>query len=162
VARCLIVGCGCRGRLLAGELRLRGHVVRGTTRRPDSLAEIEAAGAEAVLADPDRVSTLFPALDHVSVVVLLLGTASGDAESLSALFGTRLQMLMHKALDTTVRGVVFEAAGTVSAEQLAAGEAVVRAACEASRIPYAAIRAAPHSPAWSAEAAGAVESVLAA
>jgi uncharacterized protein YbjT (DUF2867 family) len=161
VARVLIVGCGCRGRVLAAALRERGHVVRGTTRRPEAIAAIEAAGAEAVLADPDRVATVFAALDHISVLVLLLGTARGSEEQLTALFGTRLEMLMHKAIDTTARGVAFEAAGTVPADRLAAGAAVVRGACVGSRIPYAEIGSAPDSASWPDDALAAVEVALA-
>jgi uncharacterized protein YbjT (DUF2867 family) len=160
VARCLIVGCGCRGRSLAVALQERGHVVRGTTRQPESLTAIESAGAEPLLADPDRIATLFPALDHVSVIVLLLGSASGPEQSLTALFGTRLEMLMHKALDTTVRGVVFEAAGAAGTKLLGAGAEVVRAACDGSRIPYALIEAEPGSEHWRDHAVAAVEATL--
>ena len=77
VARCLIIGCGCRGLALAGALRAAGHAVRGTTRDPGRRAEIEAAGAEAFVGDPDRVATLAPALEHVGVACVLLGSASG-------------------------------------------------------------------------------------
>ena len=46
MARVLIVGCGCRGRALAADLRGAGHAVRGTTRDPGRTAAIAAAGAE--------------------------------------------------------------------------------------------------------------------
>jgi len=161
LARCLIVGCGCRGRALAGELRRRGHVVRGTTRRAEHLAEIEGAGAEAVLADPDRVATLAPALDQVGVACILLGSASGSAEQLRALHGPRLEMLLVRVLDTTVRGVVYEARGSVAREILDAGAAIVRGACEASKIPYSLLDADPaEHQRWLAVAARAVESNL--
>ena len=63
MARVLIVGCGCRGRALAAALVDEGHAVRGTTRaRGVGSPAIEAAGAEAVLADPDRLATLLPHL----------------------------------------------------------------------------------------------------
>ena len=88
-------------------------MVRGTSRQTGRLGEIEAAGAEAVQADPDRLATLVPALDHVGVVIVLLGSADGDPDSLSALHGPRLEALVAKLLDTTVRGVVYEAAGFV-------------------------------------------------
>jgi uncharacterized protein YbjT (DUF2867 family) len=162
VARCLIVGCGCRGRSLAAELSARGHLVRGTTRDPAALGAIEAAGAEAIVADPDRMATLVPALDHVSVVVLLLGTAAGEPGRVAELHGSRLEMLLHKLLDTTVRGLVYEAAGTVRAEVLAAGAALVSGACETSRIPYALITTDPGAGEWLTEGLGAVERVLAA
>jgi Trk K+ transport system NAD-binding subunit len=43
LARCLIIGCGCRGRMLARELVKDGHAVRGTTRDRARLAAIEEA-----------------------------------------------------------------------------------------------------------------------
>jgi hypothetical protein len=105
-------------------------VVRGTTRRPERCAEIEAAGAEAVVADPDRVATLAPALAGVAVVCVLLGSASGSAEQLAALHGPRLEMLLSRILDTPVRGFVYEQA---------AGAELVSATCGRSRIPYAVV-----------------------
>ena len=163
MARCLIIGCGCRGRALATELVARGHVVRGTTRDEARLAESEAAGADPLLGDPDRVATLKPALDHVSVVCILLGFAAGSAEQLEALHSTRLQMLLHNALDTTVRGVVYEAAGSVDAGVLERGAAIVRHACETSRIPYRLLSGAldyTEWERWALDVADAVEGVL--
>jgi nucleoside-diphosphate-sugar epimerase len=161
LARCLIVGCGCRGRALASELRRRGHVVRGTTRRAEQLAEIEGAGVEAVLADPDRVATLALALDHVGVACILLGSASASADQLRALHGPRLEMLLVRVLDTTVRGVVYEASGSVPGEVLGAGAAIVRGACATSQIRYSLLDADPADHrSWLAAAARAVESTL--
>ncbi|HWF35957.1 MAG TPA: hypothetical protein VG295_11300, partial [Solirubrobacteraceae bacterium] len=77
MARILIVGCGCRGQQLAGELRAAGHAVRGTTRDPGRQPAIEAAGAEPFVADPDRVGTLIPAFAGVAVMCLLLASAAG-------------------------------------------------------------------------------------
>jgi hypothetical protein len=95
--------------------------VRGTTRERARLAEIEATGAEPVLADPDRVATLIEALDHVTVVCILLSSATGPPEQLRALHGSRLEMLLTKLIDTTARGVVYEARGTVGDRVLAEG-----------------------------------------
>ncbi|MBV9197015.1 MAG: hypothetical protein JO168_23000 [Solirubrobacterales bacterium] len=165
MARCLIIGCGCRGRLLARELIGRGHAVRGTTRDPAGRAAIEATGAEAVLADPDRVVTLTPALEHVAVSYILFASARTrpGAPELTALHGTRLQMLLTRMLDTTVRGIIYEARGSVDGGVLARGAARVRAFCEDSRIPYVLLDADPAKPgAWVQEAAGAAERVLAA
>jgi uncharacterized protein YbjT (DUF2867 family) len=162
LARCLIIGCGCRGRLLARELIAAGHAVRGTTRAPGCREAIEATGAEAVIADPDRVVTLAPALEHVVIAYVLLGSASApDPAAISALHGTRLQMLLHKMLDTTVRGIVYEAAGSVEPAILEAAAAQVIAFCEDSRIPYVLLRADPrhHTP-WLAEAVAAAEQLL--
>jgi uncharacterized protein YbjT (DUF2867 family) len=143
VARCLIVGCGCRGLELTRRLRADGHAVRGTTRRPEHVPEIEAAGAEAFVGDPDRVATLARSLSQVGVACLLLGSATGTAEQLGALHGTRLEMLVEQMLDTTVRGIVYEAAGSVAPEILHAGAERVRHACERSLIPYVLLTADP-------------------
>jgi nucleoside-diphosphate-sugar epimerase len=162
VARVLIVACGCRGTALGRELIARGHAVRGTTRRPERVAELERAGIEAVLADPDRIATLFPAFDHVAVACVLLGGATGEPESLAALHGTRLDMMLTKLLDSTVRGIVYETAGGIPQAVLAEGARRVRAFCEDSRIPYALLGAAPHdADGWIGSAAEAVDGVLA-
>jgi nucleoside-diphosphate-sugar epimerase len=159
LARCLIIGCGCRGQALARELVARGHAVRGTTRDPARAAAIESAGAEAVVADPDRVATVAPALEHVGAAVILLGSAVGSGEAVAALHGSRLDMLLSRMLDSTVRGIVYEATGSVGASITASGAQRVRAFCEDSRIPYALLDAPPD--AWPEGAADAVERVLA-
>jgi threonine dehydrogenase-like Zn-dependent dehydrogenase len=161
LARCLIIGCGCRGLALARQLRAGGHAVRGTTRDPGRRAEIEAAGAEAYIGDPDVVGTLAPALAHVGVTCLLLGSAVGTRSQLAALHDTRLDMLLERMLDTTVRGVVYEAAGSIDAELLQHGAERVRYACERSLIPYVLLTAEPSDhPAWLAAAGDAVQRAL--
>ena len=161
MARCLIIGCGCRGRSLARELVAQGHAVRGTTRDPAGAREIEAAGAEAVVGDPDVVGTLARSLEHVSVACVLLGSAVGSPEQLAALHGTRLEMLLARMLDTTVRGVVYEAAGSVDRDVLDAGAALVRRAARTpgSRTRCSAPTLADHR-AWTAAAVAAVHSTL--
>jgi hypothetical protein len=129
--------------MLARELRARGHAVRATTREPGQLAAIEAAGAEGVLADPDRVATLVAALEHVTVACILLGSASGAADQLAALHGSRLEMLLTKMVDTTVRGVVYEACGTVDPGVLSGGAGRVRAFGERSLAGWALLEADP-------------------
>jgi nucleoside-diphosphate-sugar epimerase len=131
VARVLIVGCGCRGRELAAELTRRGHAVRGTTRDPSRATAIEAAGAEAVVADPDRLATLLPQVAGVSAVCWLLGSATGRPE----LHGDRLKGFLERLVDTPVRSFVYEAAGSAGAEPLARGAAIVREASAVWRIP---------------------------
>src|SRR5690349_23224551 len=116
LARVLILGCGCRGRELVRSLTAEGHLVRGTTRKEANLGAIEAAGAEAVVADPYRLSTVTPLLFGVSVVVWPFGTASGTDEEIEAVHGPRLETLLTKLVDSGVRGLVYEAAGTVPQE----------------------------------------------
>jgi len=164
MARVLIVGCGCRGQALTRALRARGHAVRGTTRRPAAVAAIEAAGGEAWVGDPDRVATLTYALDGVTVLCWLLGSARGSDAQLDALHGTRLQMLLERSVDTTVRGLLYEAAGSAAGPEgarLAAGAETVRAACGRSEIPYALLREPPDDPdRWLAAALRAIDGLL--
>jgi nucleoside-diphosphate-sugar epimerase len=161
VARCLIVGCGCRGLELARALRSAGHPVRGTTRDDARRAEIEASGAEPFVGDPNVVGTLAPALAHVGVACILLGSATGTEEQLAALHGTRLDMLLERMLDTTVRGVVYQAAGSVGPVLLGTGADRVRYACERSLIPYEILTADPATDeGWVTQAVQAVERAL--
>ncbi len=135
--------------------------MRGTTRDPGRRSQLAAAGVEAFVGDPDRVGTLAPALAHVGVVCLLLGSATGEPEQLRALHGTRLEMLLERMLDTTVRGVVYECSGTVDRAVLADGAGRVRRACERSLIPYAMLSADPGDPdGWSVAAVAAVNGAL--
>jgi hypothetical protein len=123
MARVLIVGCGCRGRELAGALAAEGHAVRGTTRDSARRAAIEAAGAEAVVADPDRLATMIPAIEGVSVICWLMGTAADPP-----LHGPRLESMLEHIVDTPARGLVYETGGE---ERPAA-----RAACERMAATY--------------------------
>lgn len=162
MARVLIVGCGCRGQALARALRARGHAVRGTTRSAARAAEVEAAGAEVWVGDPDRVATIHYALADVTILCWLMGSARGSAEQLEALHGSRLRMLLERTIDTTVRGLLYEAAGTVDPALLAAGGETVRAACGKSEIPHALLTADPADhEAWLDAALAAVDELLA-
>jgi hypothetical protein len=70
-------------------------------------------------------------------------------------------MLLDRTIDTTVRGVVYEAAGTVPAEVLEAGGALVARACSYSEIPFRVIDTAPADPgAWLAAMLEAVQGLL--
>jgi glycine/D-amino acid oxidase-like deaminating enzyme len=125
VARFLIVGCGCRGQSLARELIAAGHPVRGTTRDPARVAAIEAAGAEAVVADPYRLATLMPYLDGASAVLWLMGTADGPVHD------ARLESMLEFIVDTPARGLVYETGG-VDRED---GVFAVRCAVETYQMP---------------------------
>lgn len=161
MARVLIVGCGCRGLELARELGARGHVVRGTTRARTRVPELEAAGVDPHVADPLRLATLTPALRAVTVACWLLGSARAPRAELAALHGPRLRSLLRVLVDSGVRGLVYEAAGSVDPELLAGG---ARAAEEVRRdwnVPTAVVRTAPDDHAgWLAAMAAAVDGLL--
>jgi len=130
-----------------------GHAVRITTRGERGRAAIEAAGAECWIGTPDRLATLRGALENVTVLCWLLATATGLPEELSALHGSRLEFFMTQAIDTTVRGVVYEGP--------AGGEQIVRALSKRNSIPTAFVTADPRErDGWLADARAAVASLL--
>lgn len=156
MARALIVGCGCRGRELGSALAGDGWAVRGTSRGA-AIAAIEAAGLEAVEADPDSLGTITDLIADVTVLVWLMGGAA-DAPELNR---ERLESLLEKLVDSPVRGLVYEARGSAPAEVLDAGAASVEAWGERFRTPVAVLRADPaEHEAWLAEAREAVSGVI--
>ena len=161
MARALIVGCGCCGRALGGELLNDGWQVRGTSRRRDGLAAIEAAGIEPAPADPDRAGTVVDQLDGVSLIQWLPGSTAGREELVPALHGPRLERILEEIVDTPVRGFAYEGAGSVAAAHLERGAATVRAASERWRIPVEVMRAEPgDQDAWRAEARAAARRLV--
>ena len=74
-----------------------------TTLDPADRPAIEAAGAECVIGDPDRVGTLRYALDNVTILMWLLGDDAREP-----LHGSRWKMMLERTIDTTVRGVLYE------------------------------------------------------
>jgi hypothetical protein len=155
-----MVGGGCRGLALARSLIAEGHAVRAVTRSEDRRAEIEAAGCECWIGDPDRIGTLRYALENATVLLWLLGTASGG--DVEALHGSRLEMMLERTVDTTVRGVLYERAGPVPAGVLAAGAAEVRRAHDRHGIPIAFLDADPREvDGWVAGARARIDALLA-
>ena len=121
----MIVGGGsCRALALTRELVAEGHAVRSVT-RGGSRAAIEQAGGEAWIGDPDVIGTLRYALEGVTVLLWMLGHVA-TAE----LHGTRLAMMLEKTIDTTARGVVYEAGPDPE------GVAVVENVAGFNEIPY--------------------------
>lgn len=161
--RALIVGGGCRGLDLTRALAGDGHAVRVVTRSEAGRAAIEQAGGECWIGDPDRIGTLRYALESVTLVLWLLGTASGeDAERVAALHGSRLRMMLEKTTDTTVRGVIYEASGTLPDAVLAQGAEEMRHAQRTNEIPFALLHADPRGDrdAWVTDALAAIDGLL--
>lgn len=139
--------------------------MRIVTRAETGRGPIEAAGAECWIGDPDRLGTLRGAFEGVAIACWLLGSATGPEEQLRALHGARLRAFVGQMVDTTVRGFVYEAAGSwLPAGALAEGERIARAAARRSSIPLALLRVDPAEdlPRWLGQARGAVDSILAA
>lgn len=157
MARVLIVAGGCRGRGLARALRAEGHAVRITTRTEGGRAAIEATGAECWIGTPDRIASLRYALENVTLLCWLLGNV--DAEP--ALHGSRLRFMLAQTIDTTVRGVLYEVAGSAPPEQLAGGAELIARTLEFNEIPYRLLRADPRNAAlWQRAARAAVDDLL--
>lgn len=162
MARLLIVGGGCRGLRLAEEMGREGHAVRIATRTEGRRAQIEAAGAECWIGDPNRLGTLRGVLDGVAIAGWLLGGATGTEEQLRALHGARLRAFMESAIDTTVRGVLYEAVGhSPPAGALAEGERIARGIAHRNSIPMTVLHADPADlPHWLERARTALSSML--
>ncbi len=154
MARILIVGGGCRGRRFAERMVEQGHAVRATTRAEAGRAQIEATGAECWIGTPDRLATLRGALENVTFACWMLACATGTEEQLAALHGSRLEFFLSQAIDTTARGLLYDAwavgggmggasgvgadgadAPRPSAELLAEGARVFRSLTELNSIP---------------------------
>ena len=150
---------------MAGE----GHAVRITTRTEGGRAAIEETGAECWIGTPDRLATLRGALANVTIACWMLAGAHGDAEDVAALHGSRLEFFLTQAIDTTVRGLIYDATpGHVPRHALAEGERLVRTLTALNAIPLAllgadgsAAVAGDDEDAWIGEAAAAVERLLA-
>jgi hypothetical protein len=163
VARILIIAGGARGRALAGDLVAQGHAVRITTRAESGRAAIEAVGAECWIGTPERIATLRYALEGVTLACWLLGNACGQADAVAALHGSRLEFFVGQTIDTTVRGLVYEAAGSVAAPTLEAGRALIREKAAFNAIPLAVLDADPRDrDRWSEQAGAAIAELLSA
>ncbi len=167
MARILIVGGGCRGRRLSEQLSQRGHALRVTTRSESARAAIEAAGAECWIGTPDRLATLRGALDSVTIACWMLAAACGEADEVAALHGSRLKFFLTQAIDTTVRGFVYDASpapgADVTREMLRGGEQLVGSLTRLNAIPAAVIGDASGEDdgAWVAAASHVIDSLLA-
>ena len=143
-----MVGGGCRGLALARSLVAEGHAVRAVTRDEGKREQLESAGCECWIGDPDRIGTLRYALDNATVLLWLLATVD-----VPELHGSRLEMMLERTVDTTVRGVLYEGH---------AGWAIVQAAHDRHGIPIAFLDAQPEDvDAWVAQARARLGELLA-
>jgi hypothetical protein len=147
--RILLVGGGRPGLELTRRLVADGHAVRFVTRHEAFRPEIEEAGAECWIGDPDRIGSLRYGLENVTVLLWLMGQApDGD------LHGSRLTMMLERTIDTTVRGLVYEGTGDGAAE--------VRRMAAYNEIPHAILDAdRADAGGWSDAVLAAVDGVLA-
>ena len=143
MARALIVGCGCRGRLLGAALRESGWLVRGTSRTEAGAAEIEAAEIEPVIADPDRIATVLDAIEGVALIYWLFGTVAEPD-----LHGPRLERLLEEIVDTPVRALVYELNAELEPAAAAGAFEALRSANERWRIPFEVVAAEYGSAEW--------------
>jgi hypothetical protein len=99
------------------------------------------------------------ALTGVTVVAWLLGSAGG--EGAAELHAGRLRMLCEKLVDTPVRGLLYEGAGTLGGERLVGGAEIVRAAAATWNIPVQVLTTPPEDcDAWTRDATAAVARLL--
>lgn len=164
VARILIVGGGCRGRALAVRLVQEGrHAVRITTRTESGRAAIETTGAECLIGTPDRLASMRGALDGVTIACWMLVTAQGDPEQVQALHSSRVESFLSGAIDTTMRGFIYEAATSRGSahDPVLAGERIVRTIAERNAIPITTLQTdIADSAAWQKEALAAIDGLL--
>ncbi len=118
MARFLVVGgASCRALEFTRSVVADGHAVRAVTRSEANRGRVEQAGAECWIGDPDVIGTLRYSLEGVTVLLWLLGTVER-----AELHGSRLAMMLEKTIDTTARGVVYEAGpveGVATVEKIA-------------------------------------------
>lgn len=145
--RVLLVGGGCRGLELTRALVAEGHAVRVVTRTEERRAQIEAAGGECWIGDPDRIGTLRYALANVTILVWALSTVTAPE-----LHGSRLEMMLERTVDTMVRGVIYEGSE---------GVAIVERMCRLNEVPFAVVESDPaDGPAWAAAARAALDDLV--
>ena len=92
--------------------------------RPGSLSgppQIEAAGAEAAVADPDRLGTILPLLEGVSVVCWLMGSAPARPTRWPRCTGRGCARCRRSWWTRGRAGLVYEAAGSVDSERAGRG-----------------------------------------
>lgn len=164
---------------MASELLADGHAVRIVTEADEAHRDaIKQLGAECFIGTPARLASMRGALEHVTIACWLLadveeqvgsGVPEGEGleESLAegiprALHGPRLERFLCDAIDSTLRGFVYEAGGSaVAAETLAEGRRIVSETAALNSIPVEILTADPlELEPWLEEARSAVKTLL--
>lgn len=100
-------------------------------------------------------------LAGVSVVCLLLGSAAGANRSVQALHLERVPALARYCIDTPVRGIVYEGAGSAGPRLLAEAARALEEIGTANHMPVVIARADPADHGrWLAEMESSVAAVL--
>lgn len=73
-------GHGQIGLRLLGLLAADGHRARGLIRKPEQAADLEAAGAEPVIADLERLDDLAPHVQGADAIVFAAGAGAGSGQ----------------------------------------------------------------------------------
>jgi hypothetical protein len=158
----LVGAASARGLALTRSLVAEDHAVRAVTRTEAHRSVLEDAGAEVWIGTPDRIGSLRYGLENVTILAWCLGNAEGPREAVEPLHGSRLHMMLEKTIDTTVRGVLYERAGSVDPDMLQTGAGVVQLMHEQNEIPIAMLDADPgDAGAWAAAARAAIDDLLA-
>jgi hypothetical protein len=161
MARVLIVGGEERGAELAAALLGAGHAVRVVAASALPEGALLPASVERFDGDPNRPGTLKAALEHVTVACWLLGNAAGSESEVRALHGARLERFLAQTVDSSVRGLVYEAAGNAPDETLAEGRLIATELAQRNAIPLALITAEPaRRSLWLDQALDAVATLL--
>jgi hypothetical protein len=161
MARVLIVGGEGRGRRLAAALLQAGLAVRIVVAESSRAHDVGLERVERFEGDAERPGTLKAALEQVSVACWLFGDADADPARVRALHGARLERFLEAVVDSSVRGLVYEAAGGVDPRTLGEGRELVTRFALRNAIPLALIDADPASQAaWLAQLREAVAALL--
>lgn len=123
---------------MAAEIISEGHAVRIVTRSEAGRGEIETVGAECVIGDPNRLGTLRGVLEGVTVACWLLATATGSPDEVRELHVSRLPAFLGQAIDSTMRGFLYEAPDLVNE-----GSRLVEEVASRNAIPAVALTADP-------------------
>lgn len=149
--RILAVGGGERVIAAAKLFKDRGDAIRVVTRQPSKHQRIASFGGEPVEGDPDRIGTFRGAFDHATLLIIALGNVQSvngltKEECATNLHTHRLDMLLERAIDTTIRGILYETVGDVEPGLLTEGAALVKKRCEFNKIPFGFIDCSDSSP----------------